>query len=430
MKATDKNGGRKNEKGFVLILALVTMVSMTVIGISLVMNMNVDMQLSRNEREAKQAFQLAEAGIQETVARLHLPSSGLTSARYIGEDPGAGDYRTTGFSRTFNYDAGHIGPIGTGTNTYSVTVEYLTEQGNTEGFCDDNNGSDPVNGMNNGDAYDPVTNPGGGASVPPTGCVTGTNEIVFYGQDFNISAEVTKTTYGILPVYRVTSTGTANSVTRQVVTYIGASTLNTDPGSVLNTNGCIADNGATGTPDTYCRDTTCGNSICGTVKPSDTVMDEYLGDNIDNIVASADLKLSCATQAECNAVIDSTVDADWGDYSTDTYSVMVYIKNTSGAAINITGLDLGPDNGGRGILIVDGPLALSGNFKWEGLVYVVNGGLSLGGGGSAVNITGGMMAEGDTALNGSALTLNYDLSTLQEVARQSSSSAVLLWKRL
>ena len=81
----------QGNKGFVLVLALVTMLAMTVIGLSVVMNMTTDMQLSRNERDAKISFQLAEAGINEAIARLHQP---VSSARYIGELSGDANYRT------------------------------------------------------------------------------------------------------------------------------------------------------------------------------------------------------------------------------------------------------------------------------------------------------------------------------------------------
>ncbi len=95
MKPKNEGG---NEKGFVLILALVTMIAMTVIGLSAVMNMTTDLQLARNERESKLAFQLADAGINEAMARLKLTLT--PSPPYVGEpNPPAGtsNVRTTGF---------------------------------------------------------------------------------------------------------------------------------------------------------------------------------------------------------------------------------------------------------------------------------------------------------------------------------------------
>src|SRR3990170_3291503 len=130
---------RHNEKGFVLILALVTMVAMTVIGVSLVMNMNVDMHLSRNEREAKQAFQLADAGIQEAIARLHLSTS---NASYVGELTADANYRAAGWNAGNSLAKNFGVNVGGNRNSvdnlnYAVSITYLDET-NPEGFCDSN----------------------------------------------------------------------------------------------------------------------------------------------------------------------------------------------------------------------------------------------------------------------------------------------------
>jgi len=67
---------------------------------------------------------------------------------------------------------------------------------------------------------------------------------------------------------------------------------------------------------------------------------------------------------------------------------------------------------------------------YEGLIYVL-GTLTISGGGSSTkNITGGIMAQNVVTLNGSNLTINYDQATLEEVAKQNSKPALVLWKRL
>lgn len=409
---------KKNEKGFVLILSLVTMVAMTLIGLSLIMNMSTDMQLSRNEREAKIAFQLAQAGINEAAARLHLPDA---NSRYIGEDTTDydtnPDYRALTWGNNFSFNSSIIGNLGSNQN-YQVTISYLDES-NPENFCDDN---DTSIGAGN---YDKGMNVA--YSTPPFTCDKSPSEIVFYGKDFNILS--TKVSRGLLPVYRIVSTGTVENTSRKIEAYVGGSSLNTDSGTALNSNGCITNNGGA-VVATTCLTTGCGGADCDTVKAATdptTNMNEYLGDTLANIAAQADLKLSCDSPSTCNAVLNSTTDADWGDYSGNTYSTIIYINNSS--EVNITGNDLGPDSGGRGILIVSGDLKLSGNFRWEGLVYVM-GTLTLDGGGSGVNITGGVLANSVTTLNGASLTLNYDLETLKAVARESSSAAMLVWKRM
>jgi hypothetical protein len=77
------------------------------------------------------------------------------------------------------------------------------------------------------------------AVIPPAACDDAPEEVVMYGQDFNINSSVTKIRYGKLPVYRITSTGTVNNTTRTVEAFIGGSSINTDTEFGLNTNGCI-----------------------------------------------------------------------------------------------------------------------------------------------------------------------------------------------
>jgi predicted acyltransferase (DUF342 family) len=102
---------------------------------------------------------------------------------------------------------------------------------------------------------------------------------------------------------------------------------------------------------------------------------------------------------------------------------MVYINNAGvGKEVSISG-----NYTGRGILIVTGDLKLSGTFQYEGLVYVF-GTLTLSGGGSGLNVKGGIMAN-ETIQVGGNITVDYDQDTLHDVARQSSASAMLIWKR-
>ncbi|MBI5887246.1 MAG: hypothetical protein HZB82_00860 [Deltaproteobacteria bacterium] len=422
------------QKGFILILALVTMLAMSLIGISLLMNITTDTALSRNEKSSKMAFQLAEAGINEAVARLHLPSA---NARYIGEQTADADYRTINWNvnnsdgRNFGFSTGGVtrdsavGPDGTHMN-YDVTITYLTEN-NAEGFCDNNAVSlaAPVASMGMNSL--PVTVP------PGTLNCTGPVEVVMFGQDFNINQSVTRIQRGIMPVYHVFSTGSAASgattTTRRIEAYIGASSLNVDTGGALNTNGCVTGVGAA---SDVTGGSTCSSECpidgknCTAVKTADDDMvNDYLGDTVANVAAMADMTLQCGNPAECNAVISGTTDADWGDWTGDTYSRMIYINNAT--SVSITGNDLGADKGGRGILIVTGDLDLSGGFNWEGLIYVL-GTLTLNGGGGGVNIVGGAMANVTVNVNG-GLNLNYNLAVLQDVGRQSSSSAMLIWKK-
>ena len=127
INAEPRKGMLKSEKGFVLVLALVSMFAMSIIGISLIMNMTTDVQLARNEREGKLAFQLADAGINEAIARFKLDAA--TNARYVGEPSG-----TTGYRTTATVLLNPAFPSMDGLN-YNVAVSYLTEG---TPYCDSN----------------------------------------------------------------------------------------------------------------------------------------------------------------------------------------------------------------------------------------------------------------------------------------------------
>ncbi|OGQ56939.1 MAG: hypothetical protein A3J24_00470 [Deltaproteobacteria bacterium RIFCSPLOWO2_02_FULL_53_8] len=421
-----------SEKGFVLILALVAMLAMTIIGISLVMNMSTDMQLARNERESKQAFQLAEAGVNEAVARLRLPT---INPLYIGEPAAVMTaYRTTA---AWAGDAFDSGTSADGLN-YAVTIEYLTEQ---EIFHDSvacsagatrniSVGGACVGGLPATDGYD--------------------GEVVMYGQDFNIcNAAIVlgactgspASRFGTYPVYKIISVGTENTTDRTIEAYVGASDLNIDTLGAINTNDCISVSGGAGNIENAIQGGVCacdaiinGGAGCDAKAGLDEMISPSIltGSSISELASTADYQIQCATKNECNADIADVPDDMWGDCAGDTTSKLIYIKQTAGALTpspTITGIDLGAAACGRGILIVEGNIEFGGGFRWEGLVYVV-GEVGFAGGGAGVNIQGGVMANNAVQVSG-GIDADYDLATLQEVGRQAGSAAktYISWKR-
>lgn len=429
----------KNEKGFVLILALVTMVAMTVIGISLVMNMTTDLQLSSNERDAKEAFQLAEAGINEAIARLRVPAT-ITqdaqgnpivtpNANFIGEQATDAGYRTVAWNannslgRDFGYSVGGNRNSMDNLN-YTVTIRYLDES-NPEGFCDSN---------------EIAPNDSGNSTAPPAACSKNTPEVVMYGQDFNIDVAMTGITHGKYPVYRITSTGTSQGGSnRTVVAYAGASYFDADIGLALSSNDCAVLNGGLAKVEgpaqvgAGCDCTSIINSHPGTTCTNKTAPDnlnDYLGVPLSTIKANADEVHYC-TNATCSAPgddipasgnIDSVV-TDWGNENNPR---LIYIDNAGGKPVTITN-----NMETAGILIVTGDLVFSGtNFEYEGLVYVL-GTVTLNGGGagSEAEIEGALMAGSVVTMNGN-IEVEYEQEALQSVGMALSTSAMIAWKRL
>lgn len=419
-------GPRKNEKGFILVLTLVTMVALALIGISLMMNITTDMQLSRNEKESMQAFQLAEAGIRDASARLHLTSS---LSNYVGEKTTDTGYRTTSWNSTgvkdFSSGSTIIGAL-PANQSYAVTIRYLDEN-NTEGFCD-SNGVSPNTSSN---------------TILPTvagyACNKNPAEIVMFGQDFNLDPSVTSIVYGQLPVYKVTSTATVNSTTRQVVAYLGASNLQVDPGVALTSNSCITQSGSAhpaitnsdGTTGTLqegpgcaapavCGTVTCTNLTAGTL----TNMNTFLGDSIANIKTYADQTITCATNpctvagVNWNGKLDQSI-TSWGSSGSST---LLVVDNAGGVDATMSG-----NITGYGILIITGNMAQSsGNITWNGLIYVM-GTLTLGGN---ITVEGSVMSGGTSQLNGSAMTVDHNPAMLTDMGHRSSSSATIVWKRM
>lgn len=417
----------QDERGFILVLALVTMLAMTIIGLSVVMNMTTDMQLSRNERDAKAAFQLAEAGVHEAMSRFRLPAG---NARYVGESTSDTGYRdlstwNSDGSKDFSSGSGNANRRSADNLDYSVTVEYLGE-GNPEGFCDGN-----TTGPNtSGNHSDPNTT--------TWTCNDNPEEIVMYGRDFNLVDTATYVTYGKHPVYKVTSIGTSNNVTRTVVAYVGASALNTDTEFGINTNACIDVSGSASSIGIVKQGPGCGcdpkitdaGGECAPNKASEDNMDTFLGEDISKIIEFADEKHSCKN-GTCSAPGDDIpssgkiegVVQDWGDFDGDTYSTMIYIDNEGGKDVSLSG-----NFSGRGILIITGNFTLSGSLAYEGLIYVF-GTVTISGGGSALNVFGGIMANETVNVNGN-IDVVYDQETLEEVAKENSTAALILWKRL
>lgn len=450
----------KGEKGFVLILAVVAMVALTLIGLSLIMNITTDVQLARNEKESMLAFQLAEAGVREASARLHLPS---TNARYIGENQatdGTAFRNAAQWSRSFVSEPAVVGAL-PASQSYIVNITYLDES-NQEGYCDSNNAGD-ANKLNSGNTADSFfslapstaqancTSARGGTYDAATAtckwvCNKETPEIVMYGQDFNLSTAVTPIAYGTLPVYMVSSEATVNTTKRKVVAYLGESNLNTDTFYGINTNGCITTSGAgtsssvkldTGAPGQIIQKAGCtpacptmGTGSCAAAKTTQTDMAKYLGDTIPNIKTYADQVITC-NNASCtggnpagwNGNISSAV-TTLGNPATNE-GVLLVVDNAGGVTANMTSAI----SGGEGILIVTGNLTISGNFTWQGMIYVM-GNLTVSG---TPTIHGGIMAgsgAGNTVTLNGNVTVKYSQEELAEMARQTSSSATVVWKRL
>jgi len=68
----------QDERGIALVISLLIMVVLTVLGIAVIMNVNTEISISENAKDSKQAFYVAEAGLQSGINQL--PSRNAFSA--------------------------------------------------------------------------------------------------------------------------------------------------------------------------------------------------------------------------------------------------------------------------------------------------------------------------------------------------------------
>lgn len=399
----------RDERGFVLILVIMLLAAMTAIATAALMTSNTDMLIARNEKDSKNAFYLAETGIEETVGRMDLSNS---NARFIGETQAQKTARLanpaanpaafeTAANSTFNSASLNLSNTG---GTYAVTVTYARET--TGEWC-------------------------------KAGC---DNQIVLYGQDFGfIGAGVP--TIGYVPVYQIDSVGTTTSGTTATIrAYITASTLNVVPpagdifsNTTITIGGVGAVNGALASNDAIagCDPAEGCNNV--NYAGADAVMQTYLGIDLSELPSHADAPSPYVQSG--NTIYQEANNNLWGvacSANDDIANIPVHICENEAKIIFIDNDDPATNNdvripggAGRGILVVTGDLNLSGNLVWEGMIYIMG---SLQGNGT-VTCFGTIMANNTINFNGS-INAAGSVEVAQSVADMAGASRMLRWTRL
>lgn len=391
----------ENNKGFILVITLLLMVSMSAIGLLALINASTETLIGRNEKEQKVASQLAEAGLNEAYARVHLVSG---NSYYLAELSTDANYRTSSWQKSFNQSTSreNLCSGSAASCSYSVTIQYLLEN-TTDGF------------------YKGTYN----------------NEIVMFGQDYQFPSTMTPQppTTGYLPVYKITSTGTYGNTTVQTISYIAASSLNTQTQGAIDSNsdpaldirgGSSNITGGTTANAGYDLNDQIGIDVYDTAQNS-TSMEEIADERhycSDNTCGAA------GDDIPSSGSIDGVV-TDWGDFAGGTYSTIIFIDNDNDDDYNTASTakpaKISGNLTGRGILIVTGDLTITGGLQYKGFVYVM-GTLTISGGGGGLNVTGGIIAKNTVSINGD-VTVTYDTSTLQGVGSENSQTSVIRWAR-
>ena len=394
-EAKTKRQGWGDERGFVLVLAIIIMAAMTAIGLAVVTTSTTDMMIARNEMESKKAFYLAQSGLEEAMGRMGLSATGgVLNPRFVGEnsaektarkaDTPPYDYDYGGDDFESHSGANALSPAGLG-GTYAVEVDYAREAADTWSY---NNPADAS------DDADEVAN----------------NEVVLYCFDYYFvgTGVPTNCTAG-QPVYKIRSTGTTSAGTRAVVVaYVASSMLNVLPpgNTILFTEGAI--NGGNNIGGLFASDegvvAGCDTAECiannksGTVAWVDGGMQDYIGVDVNELKNMADLTwdqgagspqipsdLTTGFNTVCSTNPAGATQDDINLHICDNEAKITYIDNV-GKEADWAGITYG-----RGILVVTGDLRISGTVLWEGMIYVM-GKLTVSG---TVNLFGTIMVDGD-----------------------------------
>lgn len=412
----------KNQGGFALVITLLLMVSISLIGLLALMNASTETLISRNEKEGKIAFQLAEGGLNEAYARMHLSATGAGNTYYIGEKTSDAGYRTVGSvnGTTGDYLAGWatngskdlgygktnasrsgLSSSSTSTGYYSVTIRYFVEN-STDSFC-------------------------------KSSC---NDEIVLYGQDFLFPSTMSPRppSTGRYPVYKIASTGTYGNTSVSLYSYIPSIGLNVDPETAVYSVGDVTGNGGY----SLSGNGTSAVKTCGTYTDNggaaNSANDNLTSGGASNGVSPcadmstfigytfAELWNMAGARVDGGAVFTAADVAAWG-----TDNIVVIDNDGNGqqsSSLDSSDARISGNSTGSGIVIVSGDLDVSGTLNWTGLLYVYG---DLKGTGT-VNVTGATMAGGTTDFSGD-LNVDYDQDVLNNMGRKSSTSGIIRWSR-
>lgn len=353
----------REEKGMVLVVALLLISALLLLGTTAVMTSTTDMKISANYKTANMAFYAAEAGIEEARARMEANFTPATG-RIDDSSP---------TSTTWSVSIGGASPSYTSIQsalTYTVRIEHQTSGGSVLYWGD----------ANNDGLYERTTT--SGAKMRNIYLVTSTGSAFpASGAQKTIAAEMTRlppiTVPG--PLYVEAET----KITGNSSTIIGTDKCGTDnkPGVVTTLAGSTI--------------TQSGNpSIVGSpqISSNNTNMDVRTMINSHKSAANYPYDFNInknETGIHWGTPTQGALDTDASTCDVTPPNIVYYNMHDT-SSITLTG-----GSSGCGLLLVEGDLIVHGGFSWYGLVMVTGSVTFLGGGSEAKNITGGIIAGND-----------------------------------
>lgn len=413
------------EAGNTLVVALLILFLLTSVGISYIAMTKGEKQIAGNQLAASQAFANAEAGISEALARMSNPND--AGGDYVGQQ--AGQY-TTGWGVYIINDPGSqsLDPQYNATTTDGrdndgdAAVDEASEHYGTTGSRN-----------SNWSIADRLDYPW----VKIRYKVNGAGQIVLFGDNDNnpTTPPIENTTRGI-PKLIISSQGRRGVGSKIVTVEAVKWPLPPIPGSVY-TEGPINFNGNAFYVDGHDHDYTApydtvagAPSLLGIATPNDpnVITNALIGQQTDNVqgsggdpsVGSANVNLDLpALAAAWSQMADITLAGPLNNPSTSGWGSVAPPPATSDLKIvHIAGdLHISGNASGAGVLVVDGDFDLSGTFNWNGVVLVL-GDVAVTGGGTAKQVVGSMMVQGNlnstSTMNG-AIKLLYSSDMISQL---------------
>jgi hypothetical protein len=418
---------RKGQEGGALAITLLLLMGLTALGAVFMTTSRTETQIAGNVMRHTQSLYLAEAGLNEAMARLYRP----TSTSFIGEDtsaphPGWGKYLvlTSGNSALDpNYGAADSDGL----------------DNDLDGLSDESGEAYPEVPSAQSSLENPLNYPW----VRITYSLDASNNLIRYGDtDDNPTTRPVKNLTTGDPVILVTSRGEQGTskrtleveLVRTPAPYMDACVYTEDDVFKFNGQRCIVSGfdhdpatgdtipGAPGVPAIVT--TADPNAILADIDPNQE--DQVVGPDGPASVAACPYDLDLegwvneySPYADFRYVGDTDNPNTTGWGGLDDYNI-VYVK---GGDLHLSG-----SNQGGGLLLVEGSLLVSGAFTWYGMAIVL-GDINFTGGGDGIHVYGGVMSHGQVTRNdiGGQADILYCSYTLQKLS-ELKGFQVLSWK--
>jgi len=355
-----------NERGLILVVALVLLVTLTLVGTSAYIMTSTDIKIGGNYSESQKALHVAVAGAEHGREVLRVLNASSSDTGKFSDELATRVGSNTNLEGYDSDDDPLVDSTSLGDSTYVV---YLT-----------NDLVDGATNLTDSNARVLITSVGEG----PTNTFAKVEIEVIHGEPDIPS-----------PLYA-----------KEDVTGNGSSL------SIDGNDDCATP--APALPPIYTK-TPATTTLNGSPTLSGTPASAQQG--------SEDIDIATYIRILKTGATIVTVDQNGTNFGNSTNYVTLYSDTSD--PYNVQGLKI--QNGiGYGLLLVEGDLTLGGGFEWHGLI-LVSGILTFNGGGGGINIRGSVLANQTVDINGT-IDIRYD-SCKVDSSVVSAGLGVVSWKQ-